>query len=134
MNQCLDSARAQISLSAPGLHFASACLGFSGGPADKEPLLREVLTADRILVTHDARIALSGATAGEPGMIAISGTGSIAFGCGPTGEVARAGGWGFIYGDEGGGFDIVRQALRAALRSCSPFSRWSPPARPSLLR
>ena len=29
---------------------------------------------------------------------------------------ARAGGWGYLFGDEGGGFDIVRQALRAALR------------------
>ena len=28
----------------------------------------------------------------------------------------RAGGWGYIFGDEGGGFDIARQALRAALR------------------
>lgn len=46
----------------------------------------------------------------------ISGTGSIAFGRNARGETARTGGWGYIYGDEGSGFDIVRQALRAALR------------------
>jgi N-acetylglucosamine kinase len=33
-----------------------------------------------------------------------------------VGETARAGGWGYIFGDEGGAFDLVRQALRAALR------------------
>ena len=46
----------------------------------------------------------------------IAGTGSIAFGRNAAGLTARAGGWGYVFGDEGGGFDIVRQALRAALR------------------
>ena len=35
-----------------------------------------------------------------------------------------SGGWGYIYGDEGGGFDITRQALRAALRL---EEGWGPP-------
>jgi N-acetylglucosamine kinase-like BadF-type ATPase len=30
--------------------------------------------------------------------------------------MARAGGWGYIFGDDGGAFDIVRRALRAALQ------------------
>ena len=34
----------------------------------------------------------------------------------PAGRSVRAGGWGYVFGDEGGGFDITRQALRAALR------------------
>ena len=42
----------------------------------------------------------------------IAGTGSIAFGRNAAGATARAGGWGYIFGDEGGGFDIARQALR----------------------
>jgi len=75
-------------------------------------------------VTHDALIALTGATAGKPGLIVISGTGSIAFGRNAAGKIARAGGWGYIFGDEGSGFDITRQALRAALR----FEEgWGPP-------
>jgi len=68
------------------------------------------------MVTHDALIALSGATCGEPGLITIAGTGSIAFGRNASGKTARAGGWGYVFGDEGGGFYIVRQAVRAALR------------------
>ena len=96
--------------------FEGACLGFSGGPADKEALVDELLTAAHLIVTHDARIALAGATAGEPGIIVIAGTGSIAFGRNARMEMGRAGGWGYIFGDEGGGFDIARKALRAILK------------------
>lgn len=100
----------------PRAEFESACLGFSGGPADKEFLVRELLSAGKLLVTDDALVALIGACAGEPGLITIGGTGSIAYGRNGEGRTARAGGWGHIFGDEGGAFDIVRQALRAALR------------------
>jgi N-acetylglucosamine kinase len=95
----------------------------SGGPDDKAALLNELIDADHVIVTHDARIALAGATGGEPGVVVIAGTGSIAFGENAAGETARAGGWGYIFGDEGGGFDIVRQALRAVL---SEHEGWGP--------
>jgi N-acetylglucosamine kinase-like BadF-type ATPase len=95
----------------------------SGGPEDKAALLHELLEAERLIVTHDARIALAGATAGKPGVVVIAGTGSIAFGENAAGETARAGGWGYIFGDEGGGFDIVRQSLRAVL---SEHEGWGP--------
>jgi N-acetylglucosamine kinase-like BadF-type ATPase len=113
---CLSAACAEAGLDTASIRFAACCLGFSGGPADKEGILREILASDRTLVTHDARIALSGATAGEPGLITIAGTGSIAFGRNAGGKTARAGGWGYIFGDDGGGFYVARQALRAALR------------------
>src|SRR5437016_1486807 len=111
---CVTAACAQAGLDVG--RFASACLGFSGGPADKQSILNEILSSERTLVTHDGLIALSGATAGQPGLITIAGTGSFAFGRNAAGETARAGGWGYIFGDEGGGFFITRQALRAALR------------------
>ena len=96
--------------------FRSACLGLSGGPADKDAVAREIVAAEQYVITNDAVIALSGATAGEPGVIVIAGTGSIAWGRNAEGRTARAGGWGYIFGDEGGGFDLARQGLRAALR------------------
>jgi len=97
--------------------FECACFGLSGGSEDKEALARELVRSERYVFAHDALIALVGATAGQPGVVAIAGTGSIAFGRNAEGRTARAGGWGFIYGDEGSGFDLVRQALRNALRS-----------------
>ena len=96
--------------------FAFACLGFSGGPADKEALVREVLSGEKLLVTDDAAIALAGAVGHQPGIVTIAGTGSISYGRNAAGKRARAGGWGYVFGDEGGAFDLVRQALRAALR------------------
>jgi N-acetylglucosamine kinase len=79
-------------------------------------LLHELIEAEHLIVTHDGAIALAGATSGAPGIAVISGTGSIAVGRNTRGETARAGGWGYMFGDEGGAFDIVRQALRAILR------------------
>jgi N-acetylglucosamine kinase-like BadF-type ATPase len=99
-----------------GTQFEAACLGFSGGAADKDAYVRQLIKAKHYVVTHDAFVALIGATAGEPGIVTIAGTGSIAFGRNREGKTARAGGWGYVFGDEGGGFDLVRQALRATLR------------------
>ena len=117
LNACVQAACLQAGLDASSVRFVSACLGFSGGPADKEALVHEILPSGRTLVTDDARIAFAGAAGGAPGLIVIAGTGSIAFGRNAAGETARAGGWGYLFGDEGGGFYIARQALRAALRS-----------------
>lgn len=113
---CLQQACEQAGLATGTVAFASACLGFSGGAADKDAYSRELIRSEKFLITHDAAIALAGATAGEPGIIIIAGTGSMAFGRNADGRTARGGGWGYVFGDEGGGFDLTRRALRAALR------------------
>jgi N-acetylglucosamine kinase-like BadF-type ATPase len=123
MRECLAHAATKAGLVAEKPKFKAACLGMSGGPDDKAALLAELIAAEHVIVTHDAKIAWAGATEGEPGIIVIAGTGSIAYGENAHGETARAGGWGYIYGDEGGGFDIARQALRAALRE---HEGWGP--------
>jgi N-acetylglucosamine kinase-like BadF-type ATPase len=116
VGECLSQAAARAGLDSAKPHFRAACFGMSGGPDDKAALLSELIDTEHLVVTHDAEIALAGATSGEPGIITIAGTGSMAFGKNARGETARAGGWGYIFGDEGGAFDVVRQALRAVLR------------------
>jgi N-acetylglucosamine kinase-like BadF-type ATPase len=116
VQESVTAACEQAKLDACHVRFEAACFGMSGGPEDKQGILAEILPAAKLIVTHDALIALSGASAGEPGVVVIAGTGSIAFGRNAAGEIARAGGWGFLFGDEGSGFDIVRQAVRASLR------------------
>jgi len=118
------AACAEASLDAATVQFAAACFGMSGGPDDKEAILAALVRADRLIVTHDAAIALSGATATGQGIVTIAGTGSIAFARNAAGQTARAGGWGYVFGDEGGAFDIVRHAVRAALRM---EEGWGPP-------
>ncbi len=115
MADCLGGACAQAGLAVEDVRFDAACLGFSGGTAGKEDFTRETIRSKAFKITHDAEIALSGATGGQPGIVVIAGTGSIAFAKNEAGITFRAGGWGYIFGDEGGAFDIVRQALRAAL-------------------
>ena len=122
ISDSLTQAAASAGLSQ--MEFEAACLGLSGGPDDKETLARETIRARRYLITHDAHIALAGATGGQPGIVVIAGTGSMAYGRNAAGATARAGGWGYIFGDEGGAFDLVRQALRAILRN---EEGWGPP-------
>ena len=113
---CVAAACQQAGIDAASVRFDAACFGMSGGPEDKETILAEILRTEKLIVTTDAVIALSGAISGGQGIITIAGTGSIAFGRNADGRTARAGGWGYIYGDEGSAFHIGRQAIRAGLR------------------
>jgi len=126
VNGSVGAACAQAGLDPGAVTFEAACFGMSGGPEDKQEILAGLLRARRLIVTNDAVIALAGATESGQGIITIAGTGSIAFGRNASGRCARAGGWGYIFGDEGGAFDIARQALRAILRM---DEGWGPPTR-----
>ncbi|PWT86376.1 MAG: hypothetical protein C5B57_01255 [Blastocatellia bacterium] len=66
---------------------------------------------------NDALVALVAGAGDEPGIVIISGTGSIAYGRNARMEAARAGGWGHIIGDEGSGYWIGREALTAVVRA-----------------
>src|ERR1035438_9710450 len=124
IGESVGAACAQAGLDATAVRFEAACFGMSGGPDDKREILAATLRAERLVVTSDAVISLAGATTTGQGIVTIAGTGSIAFGRNPAGRTARAGGWGYVFGDEGGGFDIARQAARAALRL---EEGWGPP-------
>src|ERR1035441_351587 len=99
----VGAACAQAGLDAAAVRFEAACFGMSGGPDDKREILAATLRVERLVVTNDAVISLAGATTTGQGIVTIAGTGSIAFGRNPAGRTARAGGWGYIFGDEGGG-------------------------------
>lgn len=67
------------------------------------------------IVVNDVVGAWATATAAQPGVGVISGTGSNVFGVGPGGRAWRAGGWGHILGDEGSGYWFGLESIRAAL-------------------
>ncbi len=68
------------------------------------------------IVVNDVVGAWATATGGGPGVAVISGTGSNVFGVGPDGRAWRAGGWGHVLGDEGSGYWLGVQSIKAALR------------------
>jgi len=80
IKDCLDAACREARLDPESVEFERVAAGFSGGPADKEALLRELVRAKAISLATDAAVALEGATAGGPGIITIAGTGSISYG------------------------------------------------------
>jgi N-acetylglucosamine kinase-like BadF-type ATPase len=95
---------------------AAAVLAVAG--TDTEAIARHVLaarTGDWIVV-NDVVAAWAAATGAQPGIAAISGTGSNVFGVGPDGRAWRAGGWGHLLGDEGSGYWLGVQSIREALR------------------
>lgn len=69
--------------------------------------------AVRVHVMHDALAALWSGLAQVPGLVLIAGTGSVAYGLDAQGQSFRVGGWGYLIGDEGGGYDLGQRALRA---------------------
>lgn len=77
--------------------------------------LKEI-SFNKFFVESDARIALEGAFSGRPGLILISGTGSIIFGKDSNENIYRAGGFGRFIGDEGSGYSIGRNALISAAK------------------
>lgn len=77
----------------------------------KNALMKKLPEEIKIFVESDARIALEGALAGEPGAILIAGTGSVIFGKDGSGKIFRAGGYGRVIGDEGSGHSIGAATL-----------------------
>ena len=94
-------------------------LSCAGGDRDAERTRgREILTTlappgAKLLVTHDAIAALYAGNPTGCGVVLIAGTGSIAYGRNEEGEEDRAGGWGYLIGDEGSAVWCGLEALRA---------------------
>ena len=98
---------------------SAVCAGVAGAdsPAARErfgALLAGHAQGARVRVVHDAELLLAAAGLAT-GIALISGTGSAAWGRAPAGATARAGGWGYLLGDEGSGYGVACQALRHAL-------------------
>jgi N-acetylglucosamine kinase-like BadF-type ATPase len=100
---------------------AAICLGIAGvdRPSDADTvrgIMRRIGASSRTLVVNDALVALEAGAGEGPGVVLVAGTGSIAYGRNASSQAARAGGWGYLLGDEGGGFWIGRAALSAVVR------------------
>ena len=100
-----------------GQPMAAACFGLTGGAAMVPEVLASIVPVGKLRIESDVVTALAAATICRPGVIIIGGTGANAFGVNERGEQAQAGGWGFMMGDEGSGYDIAIRGLRAAVQA-----------------
>lgn len=71
---------------------------------------------ERLFIDNDVVAALYSGTWGQPGVVLIAGTGSISCALSEDGTRYRVGGWGYLVGDEGSGFDLGKKAAMAVLR------------------
>jgi glucosamine kinase len=76
-----------------------------------------------VRIGHDGLIAHLGALDGQSGLLVLCGTGSLVLGRNSEGAWIRAGGWGYLIGDEGGAYRIGLEALRLLSRAMDDPSR-----------
>ncbi len=110
---------------------AGICLGLAGvgRPEDVpvvEDFLKEIIASiplkwvlwpESIVICSDSAIALVGGIGDAVGIAVMAGTGSQVFGQNRHGLTKRVGGWGYLLGDEGSGYNIAIQGLQAALKA-----------------
>lgn len=99
----------------------AAAIGIAGASAAHSAdwllrVVREVLPDALIVPSTDLMIALVGAHGGLRDVMVLAGTGSVALAIDAQGEPVQSGGWGYLLGDEGGGYWLAMEALRACAR------------------
>ena len=124
LRESLEAARARLPEAWLPVPLAAAAVGASGIEAGS-PVQTQGLTlaaaalglpSDRLVVTGDERTALRGAFPDGPGIVVISGTGTIAVGSDGEGRHHRCAGWGWLLDGAGSTMDIGRDALALSLR------------------
>lgn len=101
---------------------AAACLGLAGvgRPADHTRIaawIEHEAIARRSAIVTDAEPVLAAGTPEGWGVALISGTGSVCVGRDRQGRAVQVGGWGYLLGDEGSGYDLAIRALRLATQT-----------------
>ena len=107
------------------------CVGMSAldAPADEATLLRftgGLFTPQMLDLQSDAYIALMGFTQGQPGMIAICGTGSMLLLADEMGGQHVSGGWGYLLGDAGSGYTLAREGILSVIDAVEGLSAPTP--------
>ena len=107
-------------VSLPVKALCAGLAGASGRPEAREELEKGVRAAGlarRVRVVSDSEIAFRDAFGARDGILLIAGTGSVSVGRVAAGPLRRVGGWGALLGDEGSGYRLGLEGIRAAVRS-----------------
>nr|WP_300003388.1 BadF/BadG/BcrA/BcrD ATPase family protein [Tissierella sp.] len=105
--------------------------GISGLDSDKDynKVLKEIqalnISSENFYLCNDGLLSFYSA-ADKPGIIVVSGTGSIVLGINRLGLINRSGGWGYPFSSLGSGFYIGNELLKKTLLYCDgnyPYSK-----------
>src|SRR4030095_5874137 len=127
LGQLIQSLRHQL----PGdteldqIVIGSAALFTEATTEQKRLLCEQIVPLDRTRLLSDCLTAYYGATLGRPGVLLISGTGSIALARNEAGEFVQLGGWGHLLGDAGRAYWIAGGAIKNTLAATEGEGRWS---------
>ena len=109
----IRSALAQVNrLRADAIVIGAAGAGRAADAEEIRMTLARERIADRVVVVSDVVLAFE-ALGVEVGLVLVAGTGSVVIGRAPEGREVRQGGFGWQMGDEGAGYWIGQEALRA---------------------
>ncbi|MGE7842426.1 N-acetylglucosamine kinase [Lysinibacillus sp. NPDC093712] len=104
-------------------HITKCHAGLSGVTENNnEKITRELLSSllpkdCQLSLSNDGLNALYAGTLGQPGIVQISGTGAITLSIDSSGKIERTAGWGYIFDDEGSGYDIGIRTLKAVFKA-----------------
>src|SRR5580704_13259562 len=106
----------------PSNPLRASCAGIGGAGRDSvarrmSTFLEKSFPNAAVQVTTDLAITLAAGVGDGEGVILVVGTGSAALGRDAKGKLARAGGRGPWFSDEGSAFDIGRLAVAAVVRA-----------------
>ncbi len=90
---------------------------------ETEKFCSEIIDSDCIIMDSDLFVALEAMDINGECAAIISGTGSMAVCRNSDGSISHTGGWGYILGDEGSGYSIGLNGIKAAIRAaekCAP--------------
>lgn len=120
VERSVNMALVEAGIAIRNVEYAYCGIAGSDHPVHRQAVidaLRIFFPRGNFIVDTDARVALTGAIGFGPGIVIISGTGSVSFGRNAAGDESRAGGWGPTLGDEGSGYWIAREGLSAIVRA-----------------
>jgi N-acetylglucosamine kinase-like BadF-type ATPase len=111
IGQALDAVRPRPS------HVDAIYLALTGGSQLAREIVPTIIPSLRLVADADPPAALAGGAYGGPGLGLIAGTGTVVVAQNAASERAYRGGWGYLIGDEGGGYWIAMRAVQAAARA-----------------
>jgi N-acetylglucosamine kinase-like BadF-type ATPase len=121
LHAAIEAARLDAGLESY-IPFDAACFGLAGAGRPDDQVRFTAWAADCAIATYvrcvsDAELVLVAGTPAQWGVALISGTGSLCWARAPDGASVRVGGWGYLLGDEGSGYDLAVRALRLAAQT-----------------